>query len=85
MIHHTQGGGVCTRCRRCDMNASGQGSKPLRIAGLIMVILALMLGIAWLQRQRGHEKRLPRAKASWLRRFRRRGREDYSLPQSERN
>jgi membrane protein DedA with SNARE-associated domain len=44
----------------------------LRMAGLVMVILAVMLGIAWVQRQRGQEHRLPRAKASWLRRFRRR-------------
>ena len=42
----------------------------LSLIGAVLVILALMLGLAWWRHHRTHRKHAPRAKAAWLRRFR---------------
>ena len=43
------------------------------IIGVVILILAILLGLAWWRRLRAHRQRRPRAKAAWLRRFRPRG------------
>jgi membrane protein DedA with SNARE-associated domain len=42
------------------------------IIGVVILILALLVGLAWWRRHRAQRRR-PRAKAAWLRRFRPRG------------
>jgi hypothetical protein len=42
----------------------------LKMLGLIMLVVAVSIGIAWWTGYRATRRRLPRAKASWLRRFR---------------
>jgi membrane protein DedA with SNARE-associated domain len=41
-----------------------------RILGLVMLIIAVTTIIGWIMRHRASRRRAPRAKASWLRRFR---------------
>ncbi|MHC4711252.1 MAG: DedA family protein [Planctomycetota bacterium] len=43
------------------------------IIGVVILILAILLGLAWWRQHRTHRQRRPRAKAAWLRRFRPRG------------
>jgi len=42
----------------------------LKMLGLIVLVIAVSIGIAWWTGYRATRRRLPRAKASWLRRFR---------------
>ena len=42
----------------------------LKMLGLIILVVAVSVGIAWWTGYRATRRRLPRAKASWLRRFR---------------
>ena len=42
----------------------------LSLIGVVLFILAIMLGLAWYRQRRPHRKHAPRAKAEWLRRFR---------------
>jgi len=53
----------------------GEQSMPdmmLKVVGLIMLIVASTVTIGWWSRHRMARRRAPRAKASWLRRFRQR-------------
>jgi membrane protein DedA with SNARE-associated domain len=43
------------------------------IIGVVALILAILMGLAWWRRHRVHRQRRPRARAAWLRRFRPRG------------
>ncbi|MHC4082364.1 MAG: DedA family protein [Planctomycetota bacterium] len=43
------------------------------IIGVVILILAILLGLAWWRQHRAKRQRRPRAKAAWLRRFRPRG------------
>jgi membrane protein DedA with SNARE-associated domain len=43
------------------------------IIGVVILILAILLGLAWWRQYRAQRHRRPRAKAAWLRRFRPRG------------
>jgi membrane protein DedA with SNARE-associated domain len=43
------------------------------IIGVVIPILAILVGLAWWRHHRAHRQRRPRAKAAWLRRFRPRG------------
>jgi membrane protein DedA with SNARE-associated domain len=40
------------------------------ILGVVVLILAILLGLAWWRQHRAERKKRPRAKAAWLRRFR---------------
>ncbi len=42
----------------------------ISLIGVVLLILAVMLGLAWYRQRRPHRKHAPRAKAAWLRRFR---------------
>ncbi|MHC4219142.1 MAG: DedA family protein [Planctomycetota bacterium] len=43
------------------------------IVGVLVFLLAILLGLAWWRKFRAQRQRRPRAKAAWLRRFRPRG------------
>jgi membrane protein DedA with SNARE-associated domain len=43
------------------------------IIGVVILILAILLGLTWWRQFRAHRHQRPRAKAAWLRRFRPRG------------
>ena len=40
------------------------------LVGTVMLVLLLLLALGWFGRYRAHHKRFPRARAAWLRRFR---------------
>ena len=53
-----------------DVGAENTARLIQTLVGTVMLVLLLLLALGWFGRYRAHHKRFPRARAAWLRRFR---------------
>lgn len=53
-----------------EIGSESMAELFLKVVGLVMLIVAVITVLAWWTRRRATRRRLPRARASWLRRFR---------------
>jgi membrane protein DedA with SNARE-associated domain len=52
------------------LGTEGMADLILKMIGLVVLLVAMVIVIAWWTTHRSRRRRLPRAKAAWLRRFR---------------